>query len=71
MQIAKERQILQSSTSSTTLSSGRVGGGRGDVFDSADSETGSGKTSKSGLGSRTGLLGSGTAGSSELCGGKE
>jgi hypothetical protein len=58
--------ILEPSSSSTTLLPGRVGWGRGDIFNSTDSHTGTGESSKSGLSSRTGLLGSGTTGSPEL-----
>jgi len=57
---------LEPSSSSTTLSPGRVGWGRGDVLNSTDPHTGSGEGSESGLSSWTGLLGSGTTGSPEL-----
>lgn len=57
---------LESSTSSTTLSSGRVGRRGGDVLDSADSHTGTGEGSESGLATRTGLLGSGSTGGPQL-----
>ena len=59
-------RILKPSSSSTTLLPGRVGWGRGDVFNSTDSHTGTGESSESGLSSWTGLLGSGTTGSTEL-----
>lgn len=59
-------RILEPSSSSTTLLPGRVGWGRGDVFNSTDSHTGTGESSESGLSSWTGLLGSGTTGSPEL-----
>lgn len=58
--------ILKPSSSSTTLLPGRVGWGRGNVFNSTDSHTGTGESSKSGLSSWTGLLGSGTTSSPEL-----
>ena len=62
----KKTEALQSSTSSTTLSSGRVGRSRSHVLNSTDSHTGTGQTSECGLSTRAGLLGSGTAGCSEL-----
>ena len=62
----KKVPILKPSSSSTTLLPGRVGWGRGDVFNSTDSHTGTGESSESGLSSWTGLLGSGTTGSPEL-----
>jgi len=62
--LSKEK--LEPSSSSTTLSPGRVGWGRGDVLNSTDPHTGTGESSESGLSSWTGLLGSGTTGSPEL-----
>jgi len=57
---------LKPSTSSTTLPPGRVGRNGGDVLDSSDPHTGSSETSESRLGTRSGLLGTGTTGGSEL-----
>lgn len=62
----KEEDKLEPSSSSTTLSPGRVGWGRGDVLNSTDPHTGTGEGSESGLSSWTGLLGSGTTSSPEL-----
>ena len=56
----------QSSTSSTTLSSGRVRGDGGDVFDSADSETRTSQGTEGRLTTGTGGLGLSTTGGSEL-----
>lgn len=57
---------LESSTSSTTLSSGRVGRSRSDILNSTDSHSSSSQSSESGLSTWTRLLGTGTTGSSEL-----
>lgn len=57
---------LQSSTSSTTLSSGGVRRNWGDVLDSTDSQTGSSQGSQGRLTTWTWGLGLGTTGSSQL-----
>lgn len=57
---------LQSSTSSTTLSSGGVRWNWGNILDSADSQTGSSQGSQSGLTTWTWGLGLGTTSSSDL-----
>jgi hypothetical protein len=62
----KGKHDLEPSSSSTTLLPGRVGWGRGDVFNSTDPHTGTGEGSESGLSSGTGLLGPGSTGSPEL-----
>ena len=48
---------LQTTTAATTLSPGGVGGGRGNVLNTADLHAGAGKGTESGLGTRTGGLG--------------
>jgi hypothetical protein len=57
---------LETPTSPTTLPPGRVRGGRGDVLNTSDPHSRTGQTTESGLSSRSGLLGSGSSGSSEL-----
>lgn len=62
--IAMKEACLQSSTAARAFPAGRVGGDGGDVFDSANLETGAGQSSKSGLGTRTrGLSSVATSGS--------
>lgn len=48
---------LQTATTATTLSPGRVGGSGGDVLNAADLHAGTGKSTEGGLGTRTGGLG--------------
>lgn len=62
----QKRTHLQSSTSSTTLSSGGVRRHWGHVLDSADSQAGSGQSSQSRLTTGTWGLGLGTASGSDL-----
>lgn len=57
---------LKSSSSSTTFSSGSIGGNRGDVFDSSNLESASGQGSYGSLGTGSGTLGLGSSSGSEL-----
>lgn len=56
----------ETTTTSTTLSAGRVGGDGGNVLDAANAHAGTGKSAESGLGTRAGGLGAGTTGGTEL-----
>lgn len=56
---------LETTTTATTLSAGRVGGGRGNVLDTADLHAGTGQSTESGLGTGAGGLGAVTW--SDLC----
>lgn len=56
---------LETTTTATTLSAGRVGGGRRDVLDTADLHAGTGQSTESGLGTGAGSLGAVTCG--DLC----
>lgn len=66
LQAHRNRALLQSSTSSTTLSSGRVRWNWGNILNSANSQAGSGQGSQSGLTTWTWGLGLGTTSSSDL-----
>lgn len=59
-----EREVwrLETTTTATTLSAGRVGGGRGNVLDTADLHAGTGQSTQSGLGTGAGGLGAVTYG---------
>lgn len=53
---------LQTTTTATTLSAGRVGGSGGNVLDTADLHAGTGQSTESGLGTGAGGLGAVTCG---------
>lgn len=57
---------LETTTTATTLSAGRVGGGRGDVLDAANLHAGTGEGAEGGLGTGAGGLGGVTAGGADL-----
>lgn len=57
---------LETTTTATTLSAGRVGGGRGDVLDAANLHAGAGEGAEGGLGAGAGGLGGVTAGGADL-----
>lgn len=61
-----ERSRSETTTTATTLAAGRVRGDGGDVLDAADAHTGTGEGTEGGLATGAGLLGAGTAGSTEL-----
>lgn len=56
----------ETTTSATTLSSGRVGRDRGDVLNAANLDTRAGEGAESGLSTRTGGLGTGTTSGTDL-----
>ena len=64
----KNRNIvhLKSASTSGTLSAGRISGNRGHIFNSTNLKASTGKSSKSGLSTRSGGLGAVTTGSSHL-----
>jgi hypothetical protein len=55
--LKKKIQQLQTTTTATTLSAGRVGGGRGNVLNAADLHAGTGQGTESRLGTGAGGLG--------------
>ena len=57
---------LQTTTTATTLSAGRVGGSGGDVLDAADLHAGTGQGTESRLGTGAGGLGAVTTSSPDL-----
>jgi hypothetical protein len=61
-----EATRLETTTTTTTLTSGRVSGDRSDILNTTNSHTSTGKGTKGSLTTRTGSLGTGTTGSSEL-----
>ena len=64
--IQTTRTCLQTTTTATTLATSRVRRNGGNVLDSADSHTGTGEGTESGLGTGTGGLGAVTTGSTDL-----
>merc|ERR1712032_14721 len=56
----------ESATSSTTLSSGRIGGDRSDILNSANTEAVTGESSDSGLSTRSGGLGRSSTSASQF-----
>lgn len=52
----QKRTCLQTATTATTLSAGRVGGSGGDVLNTADLHAGTGEGTEGGLSTRTGGL---------------
>jgi hypothetical protein len=60
------RTYLQTTTTATTLTTGRVGGSGGDVLNATDSHAGTGKSTEGGLSTGTGGLGAVTTGSTDL-----
>lgn len=58
---------LETTTTATTLSAGRVGGRGGDVLDTSDSHTGTGKSAESGLSTGAGGLGTVTTLLNPVC----
>jgi hypothetical protein len=61
-----DRKRSETSSTATGLSTGRIGGSGGNILDSADLETVSGKGSDGGLGTGTGGLGHDTTLTTEL-----
>jgi hypothetical protein len=60
------RTCSETTTTATTLSPGRVGWGRGNVLDTSNAHTSTGKSAESGLSTRAGGLGAVTTSSSDL-----
>ena len=62
----KRRTCLETTTTATALPSRGVGGSGGDILDASDTHTSTGKSTESGLGTRTGGLGAVSTGSPDL-----
>ena len=61
-----KRTSLQTTTTATTLATGRVGGGGGDVLDAADPHAGTGEGTEGRLGAGAGGLGAVTTSGTDL-----